>query len=80
MITKINLRDIPGRATSYNELVTDDIKTFIESEWNAAEVSCAKYKTPKSAYGVYRKTIEKYFPNEASMAMRGDRLFIIRNR
>jgi len=44
MIRPINKNEIPGRITSYNNLVEQDIDMFLESDMEAAEIDPAKYK------------------------------------
>lgn len=77
MITKIEPRDIPGRACGYNNQVMREIEEFVESDWNACEVNTNKYKNAHSAYAAYRAAIRRM--NAAVIAFeRSGRLFMVR--
>lgn len=79
MIKKIEITDIPGRATRYNELVTNDIATFIDSQWDAAEVTTAKYKNASSAFNAFRAAIKKSFaPCDVDVIRRGEKVYLVR--
>ena len=59
MITKIDLKEIPGRACSYNTAVSNEVEEFYKSGWDACEVKTNKYKTSHSAYAAYNTAIKR---------------------
>ena len=77
MITKVDWNDIPGRATSYNNMVTADIREFMESEWTVCEVSVDKYKTVQSAACAYKNAINRMGAKAVTLT-RGGRLFLMK--
>ena len=76
MITRIDFEDIPGRATSYNGLVQQDIREFLESGWSVCEVSVDKYKTIQSAFNSYKFAVKR-MKAPVRVARRSGRLFLI---
>ena len=77
MITKVDPADIPGRATSYNNMVTADIREFMESEWSVCEVSVDKYKTVQNAACAYKNAIKR-MDAKCFYVTRGNRLFLMK--
>lgn len=77
MITKTEMKDIPGRASSYNEQVTKDVMEFFESDWSACEVKTEKYKNVMSAANAYKEAIKRAHVGVSAIT-RGGRLFLIR--
>lgn len=77
MITKVGAKDIPGRATSYNSIVTSDIREFMDSDWTICEVSTEKYKSIGSAYCSYKDAIKR-MGAKAVPVTRGNRLFLMK--
>lgn len=77
MIAKIDPKELPGRATSYNNIVTADVRDFVNSDWTAAEVKCEKYKTAHSACAAYRSAIKRMGVKVLVME-RNDRLFLVK--
>lgn len=77
MITKTEIKDIPGRASSYNEQVTKDVMEFFDSDWSACEVKTEKYKNVLSAANAYREAIKRARVGVTAIT-RGGRLFLIR--
>lgn len=77
MITKIDPRELPGRATSYNNVITADIREFLESDWPIAEVKCEKYKTSHSACCAYRTAVKR-MGVDVIVTERSDRLFLMK--
>lgn len=77
MINKIERSEIPGRACSYNNMVTAEVLQFHKSDWDACEVNIGKYKNAKSACAAYKAAIKKANVGVVPV-MRGDRLFLIR--
>ena len=78
MISKIDPVDMPGRATSYNNLVEKDIREFIESDWTVAEVKTEKYKNVHSAFSAYKAAAKRLAPDHVVVSERSGRLFLIR--
>ena len=78
MITKIEAAEMPGRATSYNNIVEADVRQFIEIDWSVAEVKTEKYKTAHSAYAAYRTAVKRIAPDYMIVSERSGRLFLIR--
>lgn len=77
MITKIDLEDLPGRATRYNNMVVQDIKDFMDSDWTVAEVATDKYKSVHSAVFSYRKAAQR-LGGGCEVTERSGRCFLIK--
>ena len=77
MIKQIEIKDIPGRACHFNNAVTRDVLDFHNSDYDAVEVDCGKYKNVNSACSAYRKAIKTANVNVIAF-VRGDRLFLVR--
>ncbi len=77
MITKIDPKEMPGRATSYNNIITADIREFVDSDWSVAEVKCEKYKTSHSACAAYRSAVKRMGVN-VLVVERSNRLFLMK--
>lgn len=75
MISKIEVKDIPGRACGYNNAVTQEVLEFYNSDWAACEVNIGKYKTCHSACAAYRTAISKANVNVIAFERDG-RLFM----
>lgn len=77
MITKIEPKDIPGRACRYNHQVMQEVEEFTKSGWDACEVNIRKYKTSHSAFAAYKQAIVRL---NASVIVfeRSGRLFLVR--
>ena len=57
MLRKINLEEMPARV-SYKNMLRQEIRDFLDSDWPAAEIDTAKYKnayTAAHSYGVAAK-------------------------
>lgn len=81
MIKKVDIKDIPGRVTRYNSMVTADIREFMNSEWEVAEVATEKYKSTDSAFTTYRNAIQRMDAGEMVVAsQREGRLFLIKKQ
>lgn len=81
MIKKVDIKDIPGRVTRYNSMVTADIREFMNSEWAVAEVATEKYKSTASAFTTYKKAIQQMDAGEMVVAsQREGRLFLIKKQ
>ena len=78
MITKTELKDIPGRACSFNNDVQRDVLEFHKSGWAACEVNVKKYKNAPSAFSAYKTAIKRLNVGVIPLA-RNDRLFLIRS-
>lgn len=78
MIRKINLDDIPGRKTSYNNMIQQEMQDFLRSDWPAAEIDTAKYKNAYTAAKSYGHAARKANLPVIAMARNG-RAFLIRN-
>ena len=77
MITKIEEKEIPGRACHFNNQVTQDVLDFHKSDWPACEVNIGKYKSVHSAQAAYRQAIKN--ANVGIIAIeRSGRLFLLR--
>lgn len=77
MIERIDPREVPGRATTYNNMIEADIREFMESGWDVAEVKTEKYKTIYSASSAYRITAKR-MGAECIVTARSGRLFLMR--
>ncbi len=77
MISKIEVKDIPGRACGYNNMVTTEVMEFYNSDWDACEVNIGKYKNINSACMAYRDAIKKARVGVFA-TVRCGRLFLIR--
>lgn len=77
MIQKIDMRDMPGRATSYNNFVEQDIQEFVGSEWPVAEVKTEKYKTAFTAANAYRTAVKR-MDVDVQVTARSGRVFLVR--
>lgn len=78
MITKAEMKDIPGRVCPRNNEVTRDVLEFHKSDWDACEVNIEKYKSVQSACGAYRDAIKKAKVGVVAIQRKG-RLFLIRS-
>lgn len=78
MISKIEVKDIPGRACGYNNAVTQEVLEFHNSDWDACEVNIGKYKSCHSACAAYREAIKRTSVNVIAFERDG-RLFMARS-
>ena len=77
MIKKVELNDVPGRATSWNTQIEADLKSFMESDWPACEVGTEKYKSVNSARNAYDKAIKRLNMKVDALTRNG-RLFLVK--
>ncbi len=77
MIQKIEINEIPGRRTSYNNDVATEVEQFHKSDWAACEVNAAKYKSVHSATAAYRQAIKNLKLDIIAIEREG-RLFLVR--
>lgn len=77
MITKIEMKDIPGRACGYNNFVAREIEDFCKSDWDTCEVRTNKYKNVHSAFSAYKAAIKRANANVICFERSG-RLFLAR--
>lgn len=78
MIRKIDINEIPGRKTKYNNMLRQEIRDFLASDWSAAEIDTAKYKDAYTAAHSYGIAAKKMNANVTAMTRNG-RAFIIKN-
>lgn len=78
MIRKIEINDIPGRQTNYNNMIQQEMRDFLRSDWPAAEIDTAKYKSAYTAAKSYGQAARKANLPVIAMARNG-RAFLIRN-
>lgn len=79
MIRKIELNDIPGRLTSYNNMIDREIRDFIDSDWPAAEIDTAKYKNAYTASRSYSSAAKRMGVPVIAMS-RGGRAFLVKEK
>ena len=77
MIKKVEIYDIPERATHYNSILSMDIKEFVQSGWEVCEVPVDKYKNIRSAYSSYNRAVQN-LDAPVSVTSRHGRLFMMR--
>lgn len=77
MIRKVEVKDIPGRACGFNNMVSQEVMEFHNSDWDACEVNIGKYKSSHSATAAYRTAIERLKVNVIALERNG-RLFLVR--
>lgn len=77
MIQKIEITEIPGRRTNYNNDIASEVEQFHKSGWAACEVNATKYKTIHSATAAYRQAIKNLNLGIVAIEREG-RLFLVR--
>ena len=75
MIKEIDIREVPGRATTFNNFVEADVKQFAESGWTVAEVST--YKDVISASSAYKAAVKR-LNLPVDVTVRSGRLFLMK--
>lgn len=79
MIRKVELNDIPGRHTRYNNMLRQEIRDFLASDWPAAEIDAAKYKDAATAARCYGTAATKMGVPVIAMT-RGGRAFLVKEK
>lgn len=77
MIERIDPKAVPGRVTTYNNMIEADIREFMESGWDVAEVKTEKYKTVTSSANAYRTAVKRMCA-DCIVTARSGRLFLMR--
>lgn len=77
MIRKIEKKDIPTRTTHYNNLLIAEIKEFVGTDWPAAEIDIAKYKSATTASAAYKKAVKR-MGAPVKVISRNGRAFLLR--
>lgn len=78
MIRKVEISEIPKCRVSYNNMVSQEVKDFLASDWPAAEIDTAKYKNAYTAAKSYGQAARKANLPVLAIARNG-RAFLIRN-
>ena len=77
MIRKIDISEVPRRTTNWNNVLTQELREFVDSDWSAAEVDISKYRNAESARQAYKTAAVRAKLPVLPMA-RGGRLFLVR--
>lgn len=77
MIKEISLRDIPG----YYKFgkVQQEVNTFYQSGWPAAEVDTDGYTSTASCFSAFKKATQNLHLDSVSVISRKGRIFLIRS-
>ncbi len=81
MYRAINRADIPGlmkKGNGYGK-VMDEIRSFIASGLDAAEIDCSNYKTPSICCSTYKKSVEA-LGADVEIFQRQKRVFMVKKK
>lgn len=84
MIRKINLSDISTKLTSKRTnypWIESDIKKFMKSDWEAAEIDTRRWYQPCNAQGSYKKTLQRLnLDSDIFIINRKGRIYMIKSK
>ena len=78
MIRKINIDEIPVRV-AYRNMLRQEIRDFLASDWPAAEIDTAKYKNAYNAAYSYGMAAKKMGVPVTAMS-RESRAFLVKEK